>query len=78
MSKSISFQMENTFPKGHSEEEDMIYVVDEVDSSHSNSPIHIPMNPRSSHSSHEDSNYYGASHSHSSLRPKNKLEVSFF
>ncbi|XP_021963962.1 putative GPI-anchored protein pfl2 isoform X2 [Folsomia candida] len=73
LSKSMSFHSEHQFPiKCPSEEEDMIYVVDEIDSSHSNSPIHIPM----SRSSHEDGHYYGMSSSHSSIRPKsNKLEA---
>lgn len=78
MSRSMSFHSENQFPtKCPSEEEDMIYVVDEMDSSHSNSPIHIPMTQRPSH---EDGNYYAgmnshSPHSNSSVRPKNKLEV---
>ena len=60
-----SFNMGNSY-------EDLSYVVDEMESSHSNSPTHNLM----SRSMHEDSVYCGIPHSpNSSLRPKNKLEV---
>lgn len=71
MTKSLSFHQESYSPKAGSEDEDMIYIVDEMDSSHSNSPNHLGM----TRSYHEDVMYYGMPNSGPSLRPKNKLEV---
>lgn len=67
MIKSTSFH--GGYSGIHSEEDDIMYVVDEMESSHSNSPNHLVM----SRSLHEDGIYYGISHP--SLRPKNKLEA---
>ncbi|ODM99516.1 hypothetical protein Ocin01_07160 [Orchesella cincta] len=71
MTKSLSFHQESFSPKCVSEDEDMIYIVDEMDSSHSNSPNHLGGMTRSYH---EDVMYYGMPHS-TPIRPKNKLEA---
>ncbi|CAL8110728.1 unnamed protein product [Orchesella dallaii] len=71
MTKSLSFHQESFSPKCVSEDEDMIYIVDEMDSSHSNSPNHLGGMTRSYH---EDVMYYGMPHSNP-IRPKNKLEA---
>lgn len=74
MTKSLSFHQESYSPKCASEDEDMIYIVDEMDSSHSNSPNHLS-GGNMTRSYHEDVMYYGMSSS-AAMRPKNKVEVN--
>ncbi len=68
MEESASFHR-GSFNIGNSYE-DLSFVVDEIESSHSNSPTHNAM----SRSVHESSFYGGMPHA-SSPRSKNKLEV---
>lgn len=75
MTKSLSFHQESYSPKCASEDEDMIYIVDELDSSHSNSPNHLSGGGSMTRSYHEDVMYYGMSSS-AAMRPKNKVEVN--
>lgn len=84
LTKSLSFHQESFSPKCPSEDEDMIYIVDEMDSSNSNSPNHLGSvggggAMAMTRSYHEDVMYYGMSGSTTaSMRPKNKLEVKIY
>lgn len=76
MTKSLSFHQESFSQKCPSEDDDMIYIVDEMDSSNSNSPNHLTGGGLSgmTRSYHEDT-FYGMSNPTAAVRPKNKLEV---